>query len=661
MNKRLPWIVTGLFAAWVLTAFMPSHVEDGFHIQDFGRLPVLLNGRVQPMDSVARNSLLTMRGKQTVAKDKNGPHISATQWLLDLMVRPEEADQYQTFRVQHPDVQSLLGVHSAGLEYLSLNDIAPHISQIQEQATPIFEAEQQKKSTVENRTPFQKDLIHLYNGLYLYQRLKSSLQPQDSAEFVKQHLGKPAGAAGVQPFLQELELYRAAIRAGVPAVQETDKGQPHNNQDVQSLVDFFKRYRELDGLAYPLVIPPLEPGQAREDWKNIGHSLLESMKTGQIHPVIGLYARMAAAYDAGRPAEFNTALAEYQQWLGDKGLTAEIKKGRREFFFNHLEPFYKAMVIYVAALLFGCAYWLRLAEWVRRSGFYLLVLAFAVHTIGLVFRMFLEGRPPVTNLYSSAIFVGWGAVILGIILERIYRDGIGIVAASAIGFSTQIIAHHLALGGDTMEMLRAVLDTNFWLATHVVMITTGYASMFFSGFLAILYVLRGFFTKTLTDTTAKSLSRMVYGIVCFSTLFSFVGTILGGIWADQSWGRFWGWDPKENGALLIVIWCAIILHARWGGMVRERGLMALSIFGNIVTSFSWFGVNMLGVGLHAYGFMDKAFQWLMAFIISQVVLIVLALLPDRYWMSFRGRAQVRRKAPATRPLGGEGAAAPAGA
>ena len=186
------------------------------------------------------------------------------------------------------------------------------------------------------------------------------------------------------------------------------------------------------------------------------------------------------------------------------------------------------------------------------------------------------------------------------------------------GFVTQIIAHNLALGGDTMEMMRAVLDTNFWLATHVVTVTLGYASTFVAGFLAIIYILRGVFTATLSAETAKSLARMVYGIVCFATLFSFVGTVLGGIWADQSWGRFWGWDPKENGALLIVLWNATILHARWGGLVRERGLMNLAVFGNIVTSFSWFGVNMLGIGLHSYGFTDAAFKWLILFIGSQV-------------------------------------------
>ena len=288
----------------------------------------------------------------------------------------------------------------------------------------------------------------------------------------------------------------------------------------------------------------------------------------------------------------------------------------------------------------------QLSESLRRSAFYLIALAFIVHTFGLIFRMALEGRPPVTNLYSSAIFIGWGACVLGLVLERVYKIGLGSAVAGLAGFVTLLIAHNLALGGDTMEMLRAVLDTNFWLATHVVVVTLGYASTFVAGTLALAYVVLGVFTPLLAtrvgaatksgdSTLGKALAQMVYAIVCFATLFSFVGTVLGGIWADQSWGRFWGWDPKENGALLIVIWNALILHARWGGLVRERGLMNLALFGNIVTAFSWFGVNMLGIGLHSYGFMDAAFKWLMLFNGSQVFLIALGLLPLRLWKSFK--------------------------
>jgi len=119
---------------------------------------------------------------------------------------------------------------------------------------------------------------------------------------------------------------------------------------------------------------------------------------------------------------------------------------------------------------------------------------------------------------------------------------------------------------------------------------------------------------------------------------SFVGTVLGGIWADQSWGRFWGWDPKENGALIIVLWNALILHARWGGVVRQRGVAVLAITGNIVTAWSWFGVNLLGVGLHSYGFLSSTQDWLLLFATSQLALVGLGSLPIRLWRSCADRA-----------------------
>ena len=119
---------------------------------------------------------------------------------------------------------------------------------------------------------------------------------------------------------------------------------------------------------------------------------------------------------------------------------------------------------------------------------------------------------------------------------------------------------------------------------------------------SFLLIVRGVLTRSLDVDEFRTLGRMIYGIVCFATFFSFVGTVLGGIWADQSWGRFWGWDPKENGALLIVVWNALILHARWGGLVKQRGLAVLAAAGNMIVLWSWFGTNQLGVGLHAYGF-----------------------------------------------------------
>ena len=310
--------------------------------------------------------------------------------------------------------------------------------------------------------------------------------------------------------------------------------------------------------------------------------------------------------------------------------------------FNQLQPFYISMQLYVLVFLAVCISWLRWPKELGKAAFWVLLLAFAIHTFGLISRMYIQGRPPVTNLYSSAVFVGWGSVLLGAFIEKFYKNGVGAAMASLIGFSTLIIAHHLAMTGDTLEMMRAVLDSNFWLATHVVIITFGYSAMFLAGGLAIVFVVLGLLSKRFDKDAAKSIASMVYGITCFAALFSLVGTILGGIWADQSWGRFWGWDPKENGALMIVVMAAILLHARWGGICQERGLMALAICGNIVTAWSWFGVNLLGVGLHSYGFTDSGFLWLVGFYFSQLFFIILALLPLRYWRSAFGTDKNRR-------------------
>jgi ABC-type transport system involved in cytochrome c biogenesis permease subunit len=635
----LPWAVLVTMAFWVIGNLQEHQKKSPYNINEFAKLPVLLNGRIQPFDSVAQNTLRMLRGKSTVVlSDKPEEELGtfdfpkkmpATEWLLEVMTRPEDADTRPVFRIDNLEVLGLLHLPEKR-KYFSFNEVEKNLELVREQVQRL----EDNKIKEETRTPFEKGVVKFDSAVTTYFRLKNSLRPQSSSNFG-----------------EELATFQSSVKPGLAALQQYEAGAQYNTNDLQAISRFLQRYQMLGRVAYPLVIPPEHPEKSRDNWQSVGASLMESIRTARIDPAIEYFSRITTAYGAKQPEEFNRAVAEYKGYLQSK-FVPEIRKGTQETFFNHYAPFIKSIALYLMAFLFGCAYWFNFSPWARRTSFFLQLLALVVHTSGLIFRMYLERRPPVTNLYSSAIFVGWGAVILGSILERVWKNGIGVVTASAVGVVTLIIAHNLALGGDTMEMLRAVLDTNFWLATHVVVITLGYASMFVAGFLALIYIVRGLFTTTLDHATGKSLSRMVYGIVCFATLFSFVGTILGGIWADQSWGRFWGWDPKENGALLIVLWSAIVLHARWGGLIRDRGLMAMAIFGNIVTSFSWFGVNMLGVGLHSYGFMDKAFQWLRAFDISQVALICLALIPLRYWRSFK-----KLSAPAG-PSSGTKAAAP---
>ena len=160
---------------------------------------------------------------------------------------------------------------------------------------------------------------------------------------------------------------------------------------------------------------------------------------------------------------------------------------------------------------------------------------------------------------------------------------------------------------DTITQLVAVLYTNFWLATHVTIINIGYAAGLVAAIIGVIY-LAGRFAMMLMGKTNKEffkvLTRMNYGVICFCLFFSLVGTVLGGIWANYSWGRFGGWDPKENGALMICLWTLVILHGRMGVMIRDLGIHMNSIILAMIVTLSWWGVNNLGVGLHSYGFTE---------------------------------------------------------
>ena len=524
MAKVIPWTIGALALALAAAALLPQGKVRGFDLDGFAGLPVLEGGRIKPLDSLARNSLLMIRSQQSF--QYQGRALSADEWLLDLLFRPEVSDAQAAFVVNDPEVLGLIGLKQTADRYFAFKALEPYLAEIERQATAAQAVDAQA------RTRFERAIANLFDRLVLFRRMAET---------------KADGASADQ-------------------------------------------------------------------WTQLG--------------------RAWAAQDA---AAFNAAVADLQA-SARSARPGSVQTAERELLFNRAQPFYAGTIIYLLALLALFGSWMAMGKntMLQRSAFLLLCAGALVHTAGLAARIVLQGRPPVTNLYSSAIFIGWAAVLVGILLERIYRRGFGTAVAAASGFATLIVAHHLAADGDTMEMMRAVLDSNFWLATHVVTVTIGYSGAFLAGALGLGYTAWRHLAPRPDPKTGKALASMAYGVICFALFFSFVGTVLGGIWADQSWGRFWGWDPKENGALLIVLWNALILHARWGGFVREKGLMAMAIFGNVITSLSWFGVNMLGVGLHSYGFMESAFFALAVFIGSQLVALVLCLAPRR--LQFRHRA-----------------------
>jgi ABC-type transport system involved in cytochrome c biogenesis permease subunit len=608
-----PAIVLVLGGGYLLSkARMPKSSTSEMLIYEFGKLPVQYQGRVKPYDTLARNTLQYLSGRQEVIKeDSNGKkqRTPAIRWLLDTISDAPAADDHRVFRIDHPEVLSMLGLEARpGSFKYSINDIREKLGELDKQARLVVEIDEKQRSL------FQRRVAELYEKLNLYVMLQQDFS-------------------------------RPGLRR---------ENQQEFSQDLQRIQMDLAR---LNQAKMPLAVPPTT---ADVHWV----SLLEAWTVAQLSrdfnkPVNEGAMQLGdiiAAYKAGDAGEFNRKLADFRNTLAKYQLDIESYEAELraagtkhseilsqprvnfEVFFNNFSPFYYCAALYLIAFVLGAASWLGWSKPLRRASIWLLIFTFAVHTFALASRLYISGRPPVTNLYSSAVFIGWAAVLLALVLEGIFRIGLGNVIAAMVGFATLVVAHNLSLDGDTLIVMTAVLDTQFWLATHVVCITFGYATTFVAGSFGIAYILLGHVFNVLNEDDRRIVTRMTYGTLCFAIFFSFVGTVLGGLWADDSWGRFWGWDPKENGALIIVLYNALVLHARWGGMVKGRGLAALVVGGNIVTTWSWFGVNELGVGLHAYGASETATaMWLLTFAVSQLVLIALALMPREWFEALWGK------------------------
>ncbi len=621
----VPLVVVILGALFVASKGIPSQRD---HLQadldQFGSLPLMYEGRVKPFDTLARNSLHILSGRETFV-DGKGQQQPAVRWLLDLIARPQLAEQHAVFRIDSTDVLETFGLERRKGSRYSWAELRPGIMEFQKQIMLAG------KQAPDARTFQQRKLLQLNQRLHRYRLLSDAFRPLPFRPF---------------PSKEETAKNREQAVKTVVAIGRLMKQVPTVNKSLASRQP-------------PLAAPT---GTADEPWQAYAiakNNAFAAQNLNKKEPPAALERLSAvfAAYKNSNAVAFNQAVADYQRLLADQppaGYDPQITVFEASF--NRFAPFYNAIPLYGLALLLTVFAWLTAIGWprvsalLRSSTFWLIVLAFVIHTVALGARVMISGRPPVTNLYSSAVFVGWGCVAIGLLLELVFRLGIGNLVASIAGIGTLIIAHQLAGDGDTIKVLQAVLDTQFWLTVHVITVTLGYSATFLAGLLGLVLVFyllgkRLAFRRNGATSPAPSrqvlndqspsfdrldvvkvLGAMIYGTVCFAAVFSLVGTVLGGLWADDSWGRFWGWDPKENGALMVVLWNALVLHARSAHMVKERGLALLAIGGNIVTAWSWFGVNELGVGLHSYGFTEGAAQMLWLFWISQLAVIAVGIL-----------------------------------
>ena len=604
-----PVLALGIVA--VLTAWCTSGGRPGPAGHDWpgaGTIPVMHEGRVKPLDTVARNIVQLLGNRTSVrmpeaaaGNDAPSGRISATHWLLGLLAGREWAAEAPVFRIDAKEVVDLFDLERRQGHRYSYAELASK--------RPLLREQLESQRTI----------------------------PREEQSFEQRKL------AEVEQKLSAYDLVRFAYEA--PRMPQLDgNDETARRAFLEKVMEVMRMSRILED-AHPLAaIPPVAASDKKNDgvddgWQALEPALAKALVTKllagrpgqpayQLNPAILPFTGFLEAVDKDGPA-FNQALSGYRKSAaGLPAFAASERKAAAEAWFNGFNPTGLAQWLYVAAILLCFTSFLAWREPLGSFTWWLLAATFLIHSFAIGMRIWLTGRPPVVNLYSSAVFIGWACVAAGLTLERLFRLGIGNLVAAISGGLTLGVAYGLD-SGDTMHVLQAVLDTQFWLSTHVVTVTLGYGATFLAGLLGTCSIVHRIWTRwqgMVDSPPARAIQdrlyRMNYGVVCFALFFSFIGTVLGGLWADDSWGRFWGWDPKENGALMIVLWNAAVLHARWDRWISPRGFALFTIGGNIVTAWSWFGTNQLGIGLHSYGFTSGVLLLLGGYVASQLFLLV---------------------------------------
>ena len=703
-------IMVGMMGLFVASALFRSvsgkAVKDEMRLDLLGKIPIAMDGRVQPLDSFARNTVRQLNKREYVF-DNNERKQPAIQWLADTVFEADGYMDYRLFRIEDLNILNALELPSKfpgkrGDFRFTLGELLKAEPTLRELIPDREKKDPKTWSQFENRLVNVAQMIQQVYGAKLafggpdlpeedlllrIERagIDSPLIPLVIPVEDQEKPWQPMMAMQNRIWLSELaskyevdtteSLAKSIIEKDVLPKLREDTIRQRIVDGFLSDPDFMAVVTEKSGVTDKQVLEK----QILDNWSAMPAAiktelmanegpLVDALMSQQMPKYIslmdkqladingtsgkinrekseltGLLSELRPAYNAGNADEFNSTLETY---LAKVDLTSPtgMKPGRMkaELFYNAFSPFYVAMIIYLVAFFASVFGWIGWRESWNRAAFSLLILALAVHVFGLISRVYISGRPPVTNLYSSALFVSAAMVVLMLVVERFTRIGMGNVMASLGAFLALLWAWTMTIiDGDTFTVMVAVLDTQFWLATHVVIISIGYAATFGAGLLGLAFLVSSLVSPSMkAKGTRRLVSNVIYGTVCFGLLCSFFGTVLGGLWGDDSWGRFWGWDPKENGALMIVLWNAVVLHARWGGMVRERGLAALAVLGNVVVLWSWKGVNAMGVGLHAYAATeDDTVTKILYLGIAHVVVACLVVIPAQFWMSYRSEAK----------------------
>ena len=378
------------------------------------------------------------------------------------------------------------------------------------------------------------------------------------------------------------------------------------------------------GLESLAVVP--HPSQAAGAWLSVTRAA-ENCGEQKASDLQKLTQNLGVAYMRREPETFAKAAHELRTFL--RGLSPVVypsqKSLAREVHYNSFHPYRKALTFYALAFVILLATWKARNAAAYWTGVAAFVAGVVVHGYAFYLRIMISGRPPVTNMYESVVWVSFGAALIALVLELIYRRRYFIVGVAPVSVIMLALADQFpAVLDPSIGPLVPVLRDNFWLSVHVPTITLSYAALAVAmgvGHIALGYYI---FTPRAKDTIAR-LENYVYRAMQIGVLLLAAGTILGGIWAHYAWGRFWGWDPKETWALIALLCYLVPLHGRLAGWMSNFALSVSSVVCFMSVLMAWYGVNfVLGKGLHSYGFGVGGFTYVIGFVVFELVFVGLA-------------------------------------
>lgn len=572
----------------------------------FSKIPIQHDGRIKPLESFAKH--LNMR--------LNDPpilhHIDHIDFLAQAFFNPADTTMLNLFEVRNKTVKDMLKLNKEQ-SYFPLSEIVPALQLHRAALKDIFERdpnswshEEQKLADLYQNVSLLKSVI---TALHILLPLKIELP-----EEIRKELNIPSeGTQNYLSFQKHEERFRSYVQNLNP------------NDASDELKAFLFQLTVIEQNTDPQniirIMPPEWPMNPTDEWQSPWISIKQGLSGPESASYLNLWQHMSETYRAGNSEEWTYATKQaFEKVSGFSNVGLSPEKLELEVSYLSLNPYFYSLIFYTLACILALLMLSRPSLPLIVPTSMTLLTGILFHALALTMRVIILERPPVSTLYESIIFVSLVCCIFSLLISFFSKEKpLFIFLGGLCGIIFYFVGLVFAKEGDTLQVLTAVLDTNFWLATHVIIITAGYGFCVLTALLAHYYL----FAKALSYTINPRIYKITFRLTLLSLLFTTIGTILGGIWADQSWGRFWGWDPKENGALLIVLWLVWSIHGKIAGQLGEFGFMLASAFLGIIVSLAWFGVNLLNVGLHSYGFISGIAYGLAAFIVIECVLIAL--------------------------------------